>query len=217
MASPRDTIQAWIHHGPGWNQRGREELHRRASGARGRNPLFQPGRSRSGLAERRDRRDADRGQPNAWQQGVALLRSTIEQRGDLVYETTLGGNTVPSILESGGDQGLALNIWYIALESVELHIQRVREREARGGHGIPEHKIRQRYRDSPRRLLHLLPKVTALRLYDNSEVVADPTGEIPRPRLLLHMKHRRILYIVEGQASPAWALPILNAVLDLPA
>jgi hypothetical protein len=104
-------------------------------------------------------------------------------------------------------------MWYVALDSVELHIQRVREREARGGHGIPDEDIRRRYVESPKNLIRLLPHLTDLHLYDNSRV---PTADEPslEPRLLLRVRERRLEFVEQRQV-PRWAIPILAAARGL--
>jgi hypothetical protein len=50
----------------------------------------------------------------------------------------------------------------------------VRSRVAAGGHGIPEAKIGERYESSPLDLVDLMPKLTELRVFDNSEE-AEPS------------------------------------------
>ena len=66
----------------------------------------------------------------------------------------------------------------MGLASTELHIARVRSRVARGGHDIPEEKIRERYARSLLNLILVLPKLTELRVYDNSHEADPHTGVI---------------------------------------
>jgi len=88
-------------------------------------------------------------------------------------------------------------------------------RGAAGGHHIRSDKIRQRYLSAPLNLIRLMPHLAALRVYDNSASV--PLGmRISPPRLVLHMKHGRIVWPVgrEDVASvPEWAQPIVGAAL----
>ena len=97
----------------------------------------------------------------AWQQGRRLLERAIDERKDFVFETTLGGNTMPALLKKAASSGIAVRIWYVGLESAELHIARVRSRVAMGGHDIPESKIRERYAQSRMRLIELMPALIA--------------------------------------------------------
>jgi len=82
-----------------------------------------------------------------------------------------------------------------------------------GGHTIPEERIRERYVKSRLNLIRLLPKLTELLLYDNSEEADPRAGEKPEPKLLLRPG--------SGQDDPVrcdpfevraqWAKPIVAA------
>lgn len=149
----------------------------------------------------------------AWNQGRRLLERAIAERLDFAFESTLGGSTIPRLLAEAAAQGFEVRVWYAGLASPELHIERVRSRVRRGGHDISEKDIRRRYEHSRLNLIHLLPKLAALRVYDNS-VEADPAdGEKPTPALVLHMKKGRILNRKHLARTPAWAKPIVAAAL----
>jgi predicted ABC-type ATPase len=148
----------------------------------------------------------------AWNEGKHLLLCAIEDKLDLAFETTLGGNTIPALLERAAESGLEVRIWYVGLATAELHIARVRSRVAKGGHDIPEDKIRERFDRAPRNLIRLLPKLTSLRLYDNSED-GDPAKEGPNPKLVLHLERGRILEMLALKEVPQWAQPIVAAAL----
>lgn len=64
----------------------------------------------------------------AWHEGRQLLERAIREGGSLALETTLGGNTIPALLEQASEKGHSVHVWYVGLASPELHIQRVRER-----------------------------------------------------------------------------------------
>src|SRR2546422_249866 len=104
----------------------------------------------------------------AWLQGRRLLERAIAERLNFAFETTLGGHTITALLESALSVGVEVRIWYVGLSSPELHIARVHSRVGRGGHDIPETKIREQYDSSRLNLIQLMPKVTELRVYDNS-------------------------------------------------
>jgi predicted ABC-type ATPase len=149
----------------------------------------------------------------AWQQGRRLLERAIAERLDYAFETTLGASTIPRLLEKAADSGAQVRIWYVGLDSVERHIARVRARVRRGGHNIPEPDIRRRFDNSRLNLIHLMPKLDALRVYDNS-IEADPArGLTPQPQLVLHMKGQRIVGPADLSATPAWAKAIAAAAL----
>lgn len=145
----------------------------------------------------------------AWQHGLKLLRGAIDRGYRYAFETTLGGGTITATLLDAATRGIAIHVWFCALESADLHVARVAARVRRGGHDIPEGKIRERYDASRRNLVRLLPHLEGLRAYDNSEESAAP-----EPRLVLEMRARRIAR-VEIETAPHWARPIIAAALAL--
>jgi len=149
----------------------------------------------------------------AWQHGKRLLERAIAERLTFAFETTLGGNTITALLEGGLSSGIEVRIWYVGLDTVERHIARVRQRVARGGHDIPEERIRERYDRSRLNLIRLLPRLTELRLYDNSTEADPGQGLAPQPALVLHMLKGRILSTCDLPAAPFWAKPILRAAM----
>jgi predicted ABC-type ATPase len=155
----------------------------------------------------------DEANSQAWLQGRRLLEKAITDRLEFAFETTLGGNTIPLLLENAHDAGLAVRVWYVGLEGPELHIARVRARVAEGGHDIPEARIRERYDRSRENLARLLPKLTELRIYDNSEEGNPSLGVAPRPRLLLHVVDGVIREACELTSVPQWAKPLFMAAL----
>jgi predicted ABC-type ATPase len=158
----------------------------------------------------------------AWHEGVRLLKRAIDERLDFAFETTLGANTIPRLLMEtakgkAAKAGVEIYVWYVGLESPELHIARVKSRVARGGHDISEADIRRRYERSRLNLIDLLPVLHALRIFDNS-AEADPAGgQTPKPTLVLSMEGRKILEPKDLTHTPAWAKPIVAAALKLKA
>lgn len=151
----------------------------------------------------------------AWHEGKNALEQHIAQRRSFNFETTLGGRTIVSMLAEGVARGIEIIIWYAGLASPELHIARVKARVARGGHDIPEDVIRRRYDASRENLIRLLPRITELRLFDNS-VDADPeAGHAPRPRPLMEWRGGKIGLLAELAHIPDWAKPIVAAALRL--
>ena len=84
----------------------------------------------------------------AWHEGVRLLKRAMKERLDFAFETTLGANTIPRLLMKAAEAGSEIYVWYVGLESAELHIARVKARVARGGHDISASDIRRRYERS---------------------------------------------------------------------
>jgi predicted ABC-type ATPase len=153
----------------------------------------------------------------AWHQGRRLLERAIAGRLDFAFESTLGATTIPALLASAAALGIEVRIWYVGLSSPELHLARIRARVARGGHDISEADIRRRWETSRLNVIRLLPKLTELRVYDNSGDADPHTGATPVPVLLLHVRRGRIVAPRDLSATPAWAKPLVAAALRLDA
>jgi len=151
----------------------------------------------------------------AWHEGKRLLLRAITERLDFAFETTLGGKTITNLLDNALSEGIEVRIWYVGLDSVERHIARVRSRVAQGGHDIPKERIRERYTQSRLNLIRLMPRLTELLLYDNSEEADPRTGTGPEPHLILSLLHGKVGETCELTRVPQWAKPILAAALRL--
>ncbi len=151
----------------------------------------------------------------AWRQGVRLLKRAIDERLDFAFETTLGANTIPRLLAEAAAQGIEIYVWYIGLSSPELHIERVRARVRRGGHDIPAEQIRRRYDHSRLNLIELLPRLTALQVFDNSAGGDPAAGRMPQLKPVLNLAHGKILNPRDLRHTPDWAKPIVAAALKL--
>jgi predicted ABC-type ATPase len=151
----------------------------------------------------------------AWRRGLDLLTTAIGQRLDFAFETTLGAGSIPRALARAADEGIGIYMWYAGLATPELHLARVRARVRLGGHDIPEDAIRRRFEHSRLNLISLLPKLAALRVYDNS-IEADPAaGKTPAPRRILHLVWGKILNRADLPLASEWAKPIVAAALKL--
>ena len=149
----------------------------------------------------------------AWQLGRTLLERAIKNQESFTFETTLGASTIPRLLLQAAARGIEVHIWYAGLSSPELHIKRVKARVARGGHDIPEADIRRRYQHSRLNLIHLLPSLAGLRVYDNSAEADPATGKTPVPKLVLHVERGRIKNLNDLARMPEWAKPIVAAAM----
>ena len=131
------------------------------------------------------------------------------------FETTLGGHTIKALLHEALAAGIDVRMWFAGLSSPELHMARVRARVARGGHDIPEEKIRERYDRSRINLIELMPRLTELRVLDNSRDADPHAGRAPEPVLILHLAYGQILKMVELTETPQWAKALVAGALRI--
>lgn len=153
----------------------------------------------------------------AWEYGKSLLERAIAEGGNFAFETTLGGSTITRLLREAARTHDVFML-YCGLAAPELHIARVALRVANGGHPIPEEKIRERWTSSRRNLVHLLPVLTHLQVFDNSASV-EPGQDVPDPVLVLELEGGRILFPDVGShealaAVPVWLQPILEGAIQ---
>ncbi len=151
----------------------------------------------------------------AWWFGYDSLRRAIDEKRDFNFETTLGGRSIVRELHRALERGCEVHVFYVGLASPEHHIQRVHGRVARGGHGIPEARIRERYGKSLANLASLIGKATAIHVFDNSTETQDGT---PAAKLVFRMRGRRIVEPRDPATllarTPDWAKPLVAAAID---
>lgn len=151
----------------------------------------------------------------AWNLGFELLNRSIERNQDFSFETTLGGNSITQALMRAAACGLEVLIFYVGLDSLERHIDRVAARVIRGGHAIAANKIRERYPKSLANLIKLLACASEVRVYDNS---AESEDGRPRARLVFSMSQKRIVKPALDEliaTAPEWSKPIVAAAIRI--
>jgi predicted ABC-type ATPase len=125
---------------------------------------------------------------------------------------------VTDLLLEAAAAGLEIWVWYCGLDSPDRHLSRIYSRVARGGHDIPEEKVRARYIASCRNLVRWMPHLSRLTVYDNT-VEADPaSGQAPKPRLLLDVSAGSVIFPETQQDlrhTPAWAQPLVACAYGL--
>jgi len=177
----------------------------RAAGAE----YFNPDEEARALMHRFSGLSQERANERIWHEGVERLRAAITNNTDWTFETTLGGRTISDLLLQASEKGIALKLWYCGLDSPEKHIERVSIRVARGGHDIPEERIRYRYVSSLKNLCRLAPACATLAVYDNSRDIVKT--DKPSPRLLIRAAQGRLDHLASD--LPRWARPVVGALL----
>jgi predicted ABC-type ATPase len=120
------------------------------------------------------------------QAGRAALRyiaEMIETRQSFIFETTLSSQQSIRLMREAKAAGFMVGLYYVALDSVERNVERVRQRVLKGGHSIPEENIRRRHKGSFANLTAALMVADEVVLIDNSglephEAFVISSGEI---------------------------------------
>jgi len=158
----------------------------------------------------------DRANGEAWSEGLRRLRHAIAEGRSYSFETTLGGRTLSAELVRAAATH-DIHLYYCGLPDVETHLRRIARRVARGGHPIPEAKVRERFTASPRNLINVMPHLRFLSVYDNSAEL-DADGIAADPELVLMLAEGKMIYpetTPQLAATPDWAKAIVMAALDL--
>ena len=98
----------------------------------------------------------------------AIRAACIEAGESFSFETFMSHPSKVELMRQARLRGFRVALYFVATESVELNIARVKQRVLLGGHDVPEDRIRARYA----RTLALLPDAMAeahrVVLFDNS-------------------------------------------------
>ena len=79
---------------------------------------------------------------------LQAIQKSVKKSQSFAFETTLSGTVYAIKIIQWQAQGYTVILYYFSLPSVEIAINRVKHRVAQGGHHIPEHDIRRRYKRS---------------------------------------------------------------------
>jgi predicted ABC-type ATPase len=100
---------------------------------------------------------------------LTRLHEHVEAEESFCLETNLASRGLLRSIEQWHDRGYVVHLFFTALDSPDLAVQRVAERVARGGHDIPESVIRRRWTVGLSSLFQLyMPTVDGWTLADNS-------------------------------------------------
>lgn len=100
---------------------------------------------------------------------LGRLHELASEGRDFAFETTLASRFYAGWLKELNEKGYRVSLIFLWLDSVDLAIERVRERVRLGGHNIPEETIRRRYDRGLKNLFELyIPIANAWSVRDTS-------------------------------------------------
>jgi predicted ABC-type ATPase len=109
----------------------------------------------------------------AFEAGRVMLRRLHDmgrQKQSFAFESTLASRSYVSWIGELRQKGYDFHLLFLWLRSVELAIQRVKERVRLGGHNVPEEIVRRRYQNGLRNFSRLYwPLADTWAVYDNSD------------------------------------------------
>ena len=107
----------------------------------------------------------------------------LKNGADFALETTLATKSYKQKILSAQQNGYEVTLLFFWLPTVELAIERVKQRVIEGGHNIPEDVIRRRYKNGLENLFQIyLPVVDNAMIFDNSDkkyqLIAEKTDKL---------------------------------------
>lgn len=125
----------------------------------------------------------------------SVVRDHIRDRRSFAIETTLRSSITFEQARDAKAAGFATEMRYLALESIELNLERVKSRSDKGGHSASERVLRAIHKASLLNLARAIAEIDLVRVYDNSTFGKSP-------ELVLETNGGRV--ITEGRPAPAW-------------
>jgi predicted ABC-type ATPase len=107
----------------------------------------------------------------------AWLEASIHAHQTVGVETVLSTEKYRRLVIAAKQRQFEFRLIFVMLESPELNVQRVRLRVSKGGHDVPEAKIRTRWTRSLRQLPWFLDQADQAALFDNSGAVPRLVGQ----------------------------------------
>lgn len=98
-----------------------------------------------------------------------LRECMIVDRKDFTFETVLSTDRNLLLLQRAKEKGYFIRGIYVLTCNADINIARVNAREALGGHGVPEEKIRSRYDKALALIPRLVEVCDVLHIYDNTK------------------------------------------------
>lgn len=104
----------------------------------------------------------------AAQKAEELREEMIRTKENFTFETVLSTDRNLKLLRKAKKQGYFVRGIYVLTADVEINVARVHSREAFGGHGVPDDKIRSRYTKALKLIPDLVQVCDVLHIYDNT-------------------------------------------------
>ena len=97
-----------------------------------------------------------------------LREKMLYEKKDFTFETVLSTERNLNLLMRAKDNGYFVRGIYVLTIDAGVNVARVNAREALGGHGVPEDKIRSRYSKALALIPRLVEVCDILHVYDNT-------------------------------------------------
>ena len=98
-----------------------------------------------------------------------LREKAVDEKSDFTFETVLSTDRNLSLIKRAKENGFFVRCIYVLTADPQINVMRVHVREASGGHGVPEDKIKSRYHKALNLIPELVKVCDILHIYDNTD------------------------------------------------
>ncbi len=114
----------------------------------------------------------------AARQAIDYFAMAIKYKSNICRESTLSGRTILEAIKKAKSLGYYVIGYFIGLTSVDLNIERIKQRVAKGGHYIEDKLVIKRYHESLNNLSDIFEQFDELHVVDNSGRYFSPQFSI---------------------------------------
>ncbi|QST02568.1 zeta toxin family protein (plasmid) [Pontibacillus sp. ALD_SL1] len=136
-------------------------------------------------------------------EAIRMVNDCIQRKVDFSLETTLSGKLIKRQIESAKRNGFDVYMYFVGTNSVEINIERIKQRVLNGGHDIPEETVRKRGERIVSNVVGCLGKIDYLRVVDSTYKTMNTIFISTRKEL-----------IKKTEYTPEWVTPIVKRIKD---
>ncbi len=102
----------------------------------------------------------------------------IKNKQSFITETVFASKSDSVFIEKVREAGFGISIYHVDVRLEDLSVERVKSRVSKGGHNVPEDKIRQRFGSNKKAIRQAVIKADYAYVYDNSALARAPSLQI---------------------------------------
>jgi predicted ABC-type ATPase len=129
--------------------------------------------------------------------GDFLRHKMLASNSSFSFETVFSHPSKIEELRTARERGFITYLYFISTNEPEINLERVRNRVERGGHSVPEDKIRERYLRTMENLFEAFRLVHRVYFFDNSSSAAEETFQY-------FAEKRDVKLLITGSSVPSW-------------
>lgn len=121
---------------------------------------------------------------------------SIQHKRSFIAETVFSHPSKIELVKQAKESGFEVELYHVHLKNADLAMQRIENRVEKGGHGVPEDKVKARYE-------RVLPLVADATKYADRAMVLDNTDYLKGHQFVMALEHGKIINLANN--IPEWA------------